>query len=215
MKEKKEFRLRLVMTIGGVILCAIAVGFFKCSLFGIDPFQCLAQGMWGKAFSGISFGTYYMVLSLIMLVIDLGLGKEYIGVATFINMFLTGYIVDFSQNTINRFIPDPGLAVRVIMLAIAVVVMCFASSLYMTSNLGVSVYDAIPIIISNKSEKPFRFCRIGCDLICVIVGAVCGLLPGLGTLITAFCMGPLIEFFNNRFSEPLLNGEIKKKNNFL
>ena len=215
MKEKKEFRLRLVMTIGGVVLCAIAVGFFKCSLFGIDPFQCLAQGMWGKAFSGISFGTYYMVLSLIMLVIDLGLGKEYIGVATFINMFLTGYIVDFSQNTINRFIPDPGLAVRVIMLAIAVVVMCFASSLYMTSNLGVSVYDAIPIIISKKSEKPFRFCRIGCDLICVIVGAVCGLLPGLGTLITAFCMGPLIEFFNNRFSEPLLNGEIKKKNNFL
>lgn len=208
MKEKKEFRLRLVMTIGGVILCAIAVGFFKCSLFGIDPFQCLAQGIWGRAFSGISFGTYYMVLSLIMLVIDLCLGKEYIGVATFINMFLTGYIVDFSQNTINRFIPDPGLAVRVIMLAIAVVVMCFASSLYMTSNLGVSVYDAIPIIISKKSEKPFRFCRIGCDLICVIVGAVCGLLPGLGTLITAFCMGPLIEFFNNRFSKPLLNGEI-------
>ncbi|MGN1142451.1 MAG: YitT family protein [Oliverpabstia sp.] len=207
MKEKKEFRLRLVMTIGGVILCAIAVGFFKCSLFGIDPFQCLAQGIWGRSFSGISFGTYYMVLSLIMLVIDLGLGKEYIGVSTFINMFLTGYIVDFSQNIINRFIPEPGLAVRVIMLAIAVVVMCFASSLYMTSNLGVSVYDAIPIIISKKSEKPFRFCRIGCDLICVIVGVVCGLLPGLGTLITAFCMGPLIEFFNNRFSEPLINGE--------
>ena len=210
MKNKKEFRLRLLMTIGGVILCAIAVGFFKCSLFGVDPFQCLAQGMWKKIFSGISFGTYYMLLSFIMLIIDLGLGKEYIGVATFINMFLTGYIVDFSQNIINHFIPDPGLAGRVIMLAIAVLVMCFASSLYMTSNLGVSVYDAIPIIISKKSEKPFRFCRIGCDLICVIVGTVCGLLPGLGTLITAFCMGPLIEFFNNRFSQPLLYGKTEK-----
>ena len=29
-------------------------------------------------------------------------------------------------------------------------------------------------------------------------------LPGLGTLITAFFMGPLIEFFNNKFSRPFL-----------
>ena len=68
------------------------------------------------------------------------------------------------------------------------------------------MYDAIPIVISNRSKKPFRFCRIGCDLICVTIGTVCGLLPGLGTLVTAFFMGPLIELFNNKFSRPLLYG---------
>ena len=47
--------------------------------------------------------------------------------------------------------------------------------------------------------------RIGCDLICVIIGALCGLLPGLGTLVTAFFMGPLIDFFNRKFSRPLLD----------
>lgn len=201
-----QFRPRLVMTITGVILCAVAVGFFKCSLFGVDPFQCFAQGSWQRFMSGISYGTYYTGLSLFLLILDLFLEKHYIGIATFINMFLTGYIVDFSQAAINRLIPSPSIAVRALMLLIAVVIMCFASSLYMTSDLGVSVYDAIPIIISNKSRKPFRFCRIGCDLICVIVGALCGLLPGLGTLITAFFMGPLIEFFNVRFSRPLLDG---------
>lgn len=201
-----QFRPRLIMTITGVILCAIAVGFFKCSLFGVDPFQCFAQGSWQRFMSSISYGTYYTGLSLFMLVLDLFLDKHYIGIATFINMFLTGYIVDFSQAAINRLVPSPSIAARVLMLLIAVVIMCFASSLYMTSDLGVSVYDAIPIIISNKSRKPFRFCRIGCDLICVIVGTLCGLLPGLGTLITAFFMGPLIEFFNVKFSRPLLDG---------
>lgn len=206
----KVFRLRLLMTIGGVILCAIAVGFFKCSLFGVDPFQCFAQGTWGRFFSIVSYGTYYTVISLLMLVIDLVLDKHYIGIATFINMFLTGYIVDFSANTIDKFIPNPSLGVRVIMIIVAVIIMCFASSLYMTSDLGVSVYDAIPIIISNRTKKPFRFCRIGCDLICVIAGTVCGLLPGFGTLITAFFMGPLIEYFNNVFSRPLLSRYSKK-----
>ena len=203
----KKFRLSFLMTIGGVILCALAVGFFKCSLFGVDPFQCFAQGSWGKFFTFTSYGTYYMIISLLLLLIDLVLDRHYIGIATFINMFLTGYIVDFSTNTINKYIPDPSFTIRVIMILVAVVIMCFASSLYMTSDLGVSVYDAIPIIISNRSKKPFRFCRIGCDLICVIIGTVCGLLPGFGTLITAFFMGPLIEFFNNVFSRPLLYGK--------
>jgi len=206
MNKIELFKPRLVMTICGVVLCAFAVGFFKCSLFGVDPFQCFAQGSWGRLAGGISYGTYYLGISLLMLVIDLFLDKHYIGVATFINMFLTGYIVDFSVAMINQFLPDPTLGVRVVLLIIGVVVMCFASSLYMTSDLGVSVYDAIPIVISNRTKKPFRFCRIGCDLICVAIGTVCGLLPGLGTLVTAFFMGPLIELFNNKFSRPLLYG---------
>ncbi len=77
----------------------------------------------------------------------------------------------------------------------------------MTSNLGVSVYDAIPIVISENRKWPFRFVRIGCDLICVAIGTLSGLLPGVGTLITAFFMGPLIEFFNNKFSRPFLFGK--------
>lgn len=207
----EQFRPRLIMTTTGVILCAIAVGFFKCSLFGVDPFQCFAQGSWMHFMSSIPYGTYYAGLSLLMLILDFFLDKHYIGIATFINMFLTGYIVDFSQAVIQRLAPSPSMMIRILFLVIAVVVMCFASSLYMTSDLGVSVYDAIPIIISNKSRKPFRFCRIGCDLICVIIGTLCGLLPGIGTLITAFFMGPLIEFFNVKFSRPLLDRKKSKE----
>ena len=206
-KLPDKFRPRIIMTILGVILCAIAVGFFKCSVFGVDPFQCFAQGGWVRFMGGISYGTYYTAVCFLMLIVDLFLDKHYIGIATFINMFLTGYIADYSQAVIGRTFPSPSMAGRIIMLIIGVVLMCFASSLYMTSDLGVSVYDAIPIIISNKSKKPFRFCRIGCDLICVIIGALCGLLPGVGTLITAFFMGPLIEFFNIHFSRPVLYGK--------
>lgn len=210
MESKNNFKLRLVMTTAGVILCAIAIAFFKCSSFGVDPFQCFAQGSWGRFMSNVSYGIYYMVFSLILLVVDFFLDKHYIGVATFVNLFLTGYVVDFGQKVINSVCPQPTLMQRIIMLIVAVVLLCFASSLYMTSDLGVSVYDAIPIIISNRSKKPFRFCRIGCDLICVVIGTLCGLMPGIGTLITAFFMGPLIEVFNNNFSRPLLYGKENK-----
>ena len=193
----EKFLPRLIMTVFGVIICAIAVGFFKNSLFGIDPFQSFAQGSHARLFSGVTYGIYYMVVSLIMLVVVLLLDKHYIGIATILNLFFSGHIAEA--------IPIPSLAVRAVMLIVGVVVLCFASSLYMTSDLGVSVYDAIPIIISKRTGKPFKFMRICCDLICVIIGALCGLLPGLGTLVTAFFMGPLIDFFNRKFSRPLLD----------
>ena len=205
-KLPEKFKPRFVMTTFGVLLCAFAVGFFKCSLFGVDPFQCFSMGVWGRFFeNAASYGTYYMILSLVMLVINLFLDKHYIGIATFVNLFLTGYVVDFAQRIINRLAPNPGLALRVVFLLVGVLVMCFASSLYMTSDLGVSVYDSIPIVISNRTGWQFRFVRICSDLICVTIGFLAGQMPGIGTVITAFFMGPLIDFFNRKFSRPFLD----------
>ncbi len=212
MEFSGDLKKRTVMTTSGVILCAAAIGFFKCSCFGVDPFQCFAQGIWGHFFAEkASYGFYYMILSGIMLVLDLFIARKCMGAATLVNMFLTGYIVDFTCTAISHFSPSPALPLRIVFLAAGVLVMCFASSLYMTSNLGVSVYDAIPIVIAENRKLPFKFVRIGCDLLCVIIGTLTGLLPGIGTLITAFFMGPLIEFFNHSFSEPFLFG--KKKDN--
>lgn len=211
MKFPHNLKKRVTMTTIGVIFCAIAVGFFKCAQFGVDPFQCFAQGIWGHFFDEkLSYGTYYMLLSGVMLIVDLFFARKYMGLVTFINMFLTGYIVDITCVMINYFFPSPVLSVRIVFLLIAVLVMCFSSSLYMTSNMGVSVYDAIPLVITDKSKAPFRFIRVGCDLICVIIGTLSGLMPGMGTIITAFFMGPLIEFFNHNFSEPLLFGKKEK-----
>lgn len=208
MNVPEHFKKRVIMTTTGVILCAVAVGFFKCSQFGVDPFQCFAQGIWGRFFDGtVSFGIYYIILSAVMLFFDLFIARSYMNIATLVNMFLTGYVVDFTCFVVNSVCPNATLPVRIVFLIVAVLVMCFASSLYTTSNLGVSVYDAIPLVIAGKRNIPFRFVRIGCDLVCVGIGTLSGLLPGIGTLITAFFMGPLIELFNHSFSEPFLFGK--------
>jgi len=58
---------RLLMTSVGVIVCALSVGMFNISAFGVDPFQCFAQGS-HLFFSGyLGYGTYYLIISLIML----------------------------------------------------------------------------------------------------------------------------------------------------
>ena len=63
--------------------------------------------------------------------------------------------------------------------------------------------------------------RILCDLVCVLLGIVLYIaaggkisgisaIVGAGTIITAFFMGPLIDFFNIYVATPFLYGKNKK-----
>ncbi|MCD7756562.1 MAG: hypothetical protein LUH45_00075 [Clostridiales bacterium] len=212
----KLFVKRLIMSLVGVCICGVAVGFFNTAVFGVDPFQCFAQGLHNQ-FQFIpvfaSYGTFYAAVNLVLLVIDLFLDRHYIGLATFLNMFFVGYLVTFSQWCIYQVVPEPGFATRVVLLIIGIFLCCLASALYYTADLGVSTYDAIPLFITDRKPKiagkviPFRFIRIVSDLICVVIGYFCGAVVGIGTVITAFFMGPLIEVLKKAIAIPLLYGK--------
>lgn len=201
---KKISVRRVGMTLFGVILAAISVGFFKKADFGVDPFQSFAMGLWGKIGFGLSYGTFYMLLNLVILAVDFMLDRHYIGLATFINMFLVGYIVDASTAVLNLTVPQPGMVLRVLFMIIGIVAMCFASAFYYTSDLGVSTYDAIPLFLAARKIGKFRYIRIISDMICVAVGFSCGVTIGVGTVVTAFFMGPLIDVFNVHCAQPFL-----------
>lgn len=205
MKEKYR---RIIMTIFGVLVAGFSVGMFNFSAFGMDPFQVLAHGIWMHLPMG--FGTFYMILNLLMLVFIFFIDKRKIGLGTMINIFLLGYVVEFSSWLFERSIPDPSLATRVIMLVIGMIIISFGSSLYFIGDLGVSTYDAVALILSEKKIARFQYCRIGSDLICTAVGYVLGATVGVGTVVTAFFMGPIIAFFNQYISIPLRYGRQKK-----
>ena len=108
------------------------------------------------------------------------------------------------------------MVVRVACLIIGIVIICFGSSLYMTADLGVSTYDAVSIVMAYKWKMgKFKYIRICTDVICVILGCVLFVIAGnsvskiptiagIGTIITAFFMGPLIDLFNEKIAKPML-----------
>lgn len=205
---------RIIMSAAGVIICAVSVAVFRIAAFGVDPFQSFMSGL--AQLIPISFGTLYVIVNAVLLLFSLVFDRHYIGIATFINLFLLGYVTDFSHRLLMTVLPDPSLAVRVVCLLVGIVVICIGSSLYMTADLGVSTYDAVALICANKWKLwKFKYIRICTDIICVLAGAALFLLGGgtiagipaiigIGTIITAFFMGPLIELFNEKISRPML-----------
>lgn len=203
---------RIILALVGMLLAGISVGIFKRAFFGVDPFQCFCNG-WAQVVP-IGFGTLYMLINAVLLVIDLFLDRHYIGISTFINLFLLGYVAEFTEGMLANMLGETGLAVRLLLLVVGIVLTCIAAALYYTADLGVSTYDAIPLYLADRKYKvsghilPFRVIRIACDLLCVLIGFLLGWMPGVGTIITALFMGPLITFFRKRLSDPLLQKQL-------
>ena len=210
----KPYTKRVLMCVLGVAICGLSVGMFKHAAFGVDPFQALMSGL--DAVIPIRFGTLYVIVNLLLLCFSLLTDRHKIGLATFINLFLLGYIVEFSQSVCARLLPEPGLPARILLFFPGLVILSLASALYFTADLGVSTYDAIALVWSERQSRiPFQFCRVITDSVCVIAGVALCLLSGMGlkqifgavgigTVVTAFFMGPLIAFFNRYIAKPML-----------
>ena len=215
--NKDHMVKRILMSIFGVLICGVAVGFFKRAMFGVDPFQSLMSGL--DSIIPIDFVTLYVIVNVVMLLFSLIFDRHYIGLATFINLFLIGYIAEFSLNTLEKFFPALGIPGRSVCLIIGILIICVASSFYMTADIGVSTYDAVALIISNTWHVgKFKYVRIVTDVICVILGVALyflsgspvsgiGAVVGAGTIITAFFMGPLVDFFARKLAKPFLYGK--------
>ena len=211
MSEKSK---RIAMSVFGVVVCGLSVGLLRHAALGVDPFQSLMSGL--DAVIPLRFGTLYVLANVLLLLFSLVFDRRKIGLATFINLFLLGYVAEFSQKAVEHLFPSPALGTRLLLLAVGIVAICLASAFYFTADLGVSTYDAVSLIISEKQSKvAFKYCRIISDVICVVLGfllckaggfslAQIGGEIGIGTIITAFFMGPLIAFFNERVARPFL-----------
>ena len=204
---------RIVMSVCGVLVGGVSVGMFRTAALGVDPFQSLMSGL--NAVIPLPFGTLYLIANAVLLLFSLIFDRHKIGLATVINLTLLGYVAEYSEKLFTGWFPALPFWGRLALLAVAVVIMCFSAALYFNADLGVSTYDAVALVLSQRVGRlPFRFWRILTDLVCVGVGVLlCRLgglsweqvtgVVGIGTLITAFFMGPLISFFSARlpFSE--------------
>lgn len=212
---------RIIMSVLGVALCGISVGFFRFSAFGVDPFQSFMSGT--EFLSGIKIGVLNVIVNGVLILFSLAFDRRKIGIATVINMTLLGFIAQFSEDTLKLLLDENAFLIRCAFFVIGFVSLCFSSALYMTADLGVSTYDAVAIVMSEKWKwGKFKFVRICTDFVCVTLGIILFLvgggewtriptIVGVGTILTAFFMGPLIDLFNRVAARPMLYGKSERK----
>ena len=95
--------------------------------------------------------------------------------------------------------------VKLLIMAIALVILAFGLAIYQSANAGVAPYDYLSLGATETIKTPYFINRVVTDSGCVLISLSTFLLGfqefsgchlGIGTIITALCLGPLVGVFN-------------------
>ena len=170
----------------GLALFGLGESLLITSGAGVSPWTVLAQGIAGKI--GWSIGFTTMIVSFIVLLLWIPL-KQKPGMGTILNVFIIAFMIDFSLTLL----PYPQTYIwQVTQAAIGVLVVGFASAIYLTSNLGAGPRDGLMTGLQAATGWPIAYIRIAIEVTVVAIGWYLGGVVGAGTLIFAFGVGPCV-----------------------
>lgn len=206
MKEHQMKRYT-ILTLGNIVI-GLGVAILLKAGLGIDPFTLMNMGI--SEALGINFSIVQWTISIIILVSVFFIDKKKIFIGTVMNMLLVAPLIQGFSWMVDRIIPDvQNLWINIIIVLVGCTILALGAGLYSGTDLGLSPYDLIAIMISERKPIHFRWMRIITDVICVVVGWLLGSVVGIGTVIVALCMGPLIGLFK-RLTEEYLQKSYEK-----
>ncbi|MCQ2613485.1 MAG: hypothetical protein MJ183_07800 [Treponemataceae bacterium] len=157
---------------------------------GAGPWDVLNLGLSGTF--AILYGTASISVSVSILIIDI-LMKEPIGIAMFIDAVVVGKAVDFF-NYIDVVPVPQTLAGSILMIVIGLTIMGYTQYFYMKAALGCGPRDTLLVGLSRRMKKiPIGVISIGLLSLATLTGYLLGGPVGIGTIICAFCSGPIMQ----------------------
>lgn len=205
----KEIVVRLLLLLMGLVIAHLGVTLFLLTELGADPFNVFVQGIFRTLQRGVGMLTHgythvsvCIIIILLLLVID----RSYIKIGTVVCMVFGGPIIDFFTRMFGGVIHAGNpFAIRILTLAAGCVILAFGMTIVIKSDAGTGPNDLVAIVISDKISKPFGRVRIVVDFCFVAIGFVLGGAVGIGTIISAFLVGPIAGVFLP-YSERIVDG---------
>lgn len=205
----KEIVVRLLLLLMGLVIAHLGVTLFLLTELGADPFNVFVQGIFrtlqrvvGMLTHGYTHVSVCIIIILLLLVID----RSYIKIGTVVCMVFGGPIIDFFTRMFGGVIHAGNpFAIRILTLAAGCVILAFGMTIVIKSDAGTGPNDLVAIVISDKISKPFGRVRIVVDFCFVAIGFVLGGAVGIGTIISAFLVGPIAGVFLP-YSERIVDG---------
>jgi uncharacterized membrane protein YczE len=185
---------RLSQLYAGLVLYGASMALQIRAGLGLDPWDVFHQGV--AEHTGLSFGTVVILTGAVVLLAWVPL-KQRPGVGTVSNVFVIGIAVDVTL----ALLPAAGSdAVALAMLLAGVGLNGVASGAYIGAGLGPGPRDGLMTGLVRRTGGSIRVVRTSIEVAVLAVGAALGGTVGLGTVLYALSIGPLVHVLLPRFT---------------
>lgn len=187
---KKHLGLQWIFFISGLAILACGVSLtIKGQMYGVGSWDVLHVGLFYNF--GLTIGTWSILLGLLIIIISSIVLKELPRIGTIMNMLLTGTFIDI----FNAIIPDVHTAGGQLICFIAgIIILGIGDAIYITANLGAGPRDSLMLIAVEKMNISITKARTVMEVVVAVAGWLIGGPIGLGTVIMAFALGPVIQY---------------------
>lgn len=156
---------------------------------GLDPWDVFHQGL--AAHTGMTIGVASAVVGVAVLLAWIPLRNKP-GVGTIANVIVIAITVDLGLLVLSA---PTSLPARIAMMVGAVVLNAFSTVLYVGAGLGPGPRDGLMTGLVVRTGVSVRVVRTAIEATVLAVGWLLGGTVGIGTVLYAFGIGPLVQFF--------------------
>lgn len=178
---------RLIQLIVGLTLYGASMALMLRAALGLDPWDVFHQGL--SAHVGISIGMLVNIVGAIVLLLWIPL-RQKPGIGTVANVIIIGTAMDLTLSVLPHI---TGLALQSAALIVSVVANGLAGALYIGAGLGPGPRDGLMTGLARRTGWSLRLVRTGIELTVLALGWLLGGTVGVGTLLYAFAIGPLVQ----------------------
>ncbi len=180
---------RMARLVAGLFLYGFTMAMMVESTLGLDPWDVFHEGV--AKHVPLTFGQVVIVTGAVVLLLWIPL-RQMPGIGTVLNVIIIGLAADFGIALIDQ--PD-NLILRGLLLVGGVVGNGFAGALYIGAQLGPGPRDGLWLGLVRITGRSVRLWRTVIEVTVLAVGFVLGGTVGVGTVLYALTIGPIVQFF--------------------
>ena len=188
---------RLVQLFAGLTLYGWSMAMLVRSELGLDPWDVFHDGV--SRWIGLSFGTVVILVGLAVLALWIPL-RQWPGLGTVANAVVIGLVTDVGLAVLST--PDSLLA-RSGLLVGGVVLNGLAGGMYIGSQFGAGPRDGLMTGLVRTTGRSIRLVRTSLEVTVLALGWLLGGVVGVGTVVYALAIGPLVQLFLPRLTVEL------------
>ncbi len=180
---------RLPGLLVGLVLFGLGIALMAAAGLGLGPWEAFHQGI--SRHTGIPLGTVSILLGIPILALWWPLGERP-GIGTVANVAVIGT----ATNLALAYLPTPAeVPGQLAMMLTGVVTIGLASGLYLAADLGAGPRDGLMTGLHHHFGWSIRRARTAIELTVLVAGFLLGGTIGLGTVVFALGIGPIVQFF--------------------
>jgi uncharacterized membrane protein YczE len=187
--SRRDLIERLIQLVIGLFLYGAALGLMVRGGIGVAPWDVLALGISSQV--GIGYGVVTVIVSVLVLLLWIPL-RQRVGLGTLLNSLLVGLSADLALAVL----PEPSSVWLGALLFVAgLLLLAFATGLYIAADFGPGPRDGLMTGLVARTGWPVWLVRTMIEGGVLVIGFSLGGPVGVGTVLFAFGVGPLIGLF--------------------